>query len=209
MKTYLWSTGATTQNITANTPGIYSVRVTDNCNLVKADTISINILPKPIIQLGSDTSLCGNDPLVLNAGNAGSSFLWNDGSTSATFTVTNSGTYWVIVTNAYGCESKDSIIVNYSTSGDQRGFQMPSAFTPNRDGLNDCFGLKKWGNVKVIRFEVYNRWGELIFKGKSVSDCWDGTWKGQKQANSPFPYIVVVESACGIIERKGLVSIIQ
>jgi photosystem II stability/assembly factor-like uncharacterized protein len=67
----------------------------------------------PSVFLGNDTSLCTGQ--VLNAGNAGSSYLWNTGATTQTIAVTNSGTYWVKVTNYLGTDN-DTINLLVSTS---------------------------------------------------------------------------------------------
>lgn len=67
------------------------------------------------VNLGNDTTLCeGRSPLVLNAGNAGGTYLWNDGATGQTKSVSAAGTYWVQVTNAIGCQGRDTIVVGFN-----------------------------------------------------------------------------------------------
>lgn len=67
------------------------------------------------INLGNDTTLCeGRSPLVLNAGNAGATYLWNDGATGQTKSVSAAGTYWVQVTNSTGCQGRDTIVVGFN-----------------------------------------------------------------------------------------------
>lgn len=67
------------------------------------------------VNLGNDTTLCeGRSPLVLNAGNAGGTYLWNDGTTAQTKSVSAAGTYWVQVTNATGCQGRDTIVVGFN-----------------------------------------------------------------------------------------------
>jgi len=73
------------------------------------------------VDLGSDTSICeGDTDLVLDAENAGSTFLWNDGITDQTRTITTAGTYTVTVTSAAGCTATSTITVDYlpAASGD-------------------------------------------------------------------------------------------
>ena len=55
---------------------------------------------------------------------------------------------------------------------------MPSAFTPNRDGLNDVFRVKYPFPVKQFNFNIYNR-GQKIFSSANITKGWDGTYKGQ------------------------------
>ena len=204
---YSWNTGASTSTYTANQPGVYAVTMTDLCNNAFTDSIQLLTLPVPYVSLGSDTSICSLDPYILQAGSF-NTYRWNNGSTSSSISVTQSGKYWVQVSNAFGCTNADSIYIRY-TNADLRAMEVPNAFTPNGDGLNDCFGISKWGDIPVLRFDVYNRWGTKVFSGKTTKDCWNGKINGMVQLNSSFAYIIVAESACGIIERKGLVTTIQ
>jgi len=55
---------------------------------------------------------------------------------------------------------------------------IPSAFTPNGDGINDKFGVKAQG-IKYFKMEIYNRWGELIFESENLDQLWDGTYEGK------------------------------
>ncbi|WP_052594524.1 PKD domain-containing protein [Aureispira sp. CCB-QB1] len=67
------------------------------------------IQAQPIVNLGPDTTVCGNS-LMLDAGNTGATFLWNTGATTQNLTATASGTYWVDVTDVSGT-TRDSIEV--------------------------------------------------------------------------------------------------
>lgn len=66
-KSYLWSSGATTDSISILTDGKYWVRVTDNNNCVNFDTTQVYLNSKPLISAGKDTVLCNKLPLKLNA----------------------------------------------------------------------------------------------------------------------------------------------
>lgn len=110
---YLWSTAATTQQIMVNTSGSYSVVVTDVNGCSNADTINVTINALPIVNLGNDTTLCG-DSLILDAGNPGSNYAWNTSATTQQISVTVSGVYSVTVTDINGCSATDLINVNIS-----------------------------------------------------------------------------------------------
>ncbi len=109
--TYLWNTGPTTQTINVTTSGSYSVKVTNNSGCYAKDTLIVNIVPGPIVNLGNDTSICQGTEIILNAGNTGSNYLWNNGLNSQTINVQNSGLYWVEVNNN-NCYGSDTINVN-------------------------------------------------------------------------------------------------
>ncbi|MDB4533306.1 PKD domain-containing protein [Vicingaceae bacterium] len=64
---------------------------------------------------------------------------------------------------------------------------VPNAFTPNNDGLNDCF--RPQGNdieLEDYSLAIYNRWGELLFETNTLSNCWDGTYKGSAVPNGVY-----------------------
>jgi len=83
-----------------------------NNGCIYRDTLVITaVLPKPVVNLGNDTTACGNGPVVLNATNPNAGYLWQNNSTNPTFNVTSSGLYWVLVTNNNGCAKRDSINV--------------------------------------------------------------------------------------------------
>jgi PKD repeat protein len=113
---YLWSTGATTQTIQVSKAGTYSVIVNSVTGCSLNDTITITNLPAPTVSLGADAELCAGASLTLDAGNAGSTFTWSTGATTQTISVNTIGTFWVDVTGANGCKSRDSIVVSPKTS---------------------------------------------------------------------------------------------
>jgi hypothetical protein len=103
--TYLWSNGLVSQDITAQAFGTFWVAVTGANGCVGTDTMKINSLALPVINLGNDTSYCEgtNFSLVLDAGNPGSFYLWEDNSEEQTLNVTGAGFYAVIVEDLNGC----------------------------------------------------------------------------------------------------------
>jgi hypothetical protein len=107
---YNWSTGATSQTITANASGSYAVTVTFGVNCFGADTLNLTVIPNPSVNLGNDTLFCANLGLTLDAG-PGNTYAWNTSATTQTINLTSGGTYSVTVTNAGNCTAVDSILV--------------------------------------------------------------------------------------------------
>ena len=106
--TYLWSTGATTQTISPTTTGNYWV-VASIGTCSDRDTISVTFNALPVVNLGPDQTICNGQTVTLNAG-AGTSYLWSDGSTTQTITVTTTNSYWVVVQNGT-CAGTDTMNV--------------------------------------------------------------------------------------------------
>jgi Secretion system C-terminal sorting domain/PKD domain len=114
LASYAWSTGATTQTIPYGGTGTVSVGVTDGLGCTDADTISLTLNPNPAVALGADTVICGAGPLVLDAGNPGGSYAWNNGPTTQTQSLTMGGVYQVLVTDVNGCQGSDTISIGLS-----------------------------------------------------------------------------------------------
>ncbi|MEO5644659.1 MAG: PKD domain-containing protein [Bacteroidia bacterium] len=106
---YFWSNNTSAQTTNATTTGPYIVQVITPQGCTNSDTVNITINAVPNVNLGPDTSLCGNT-ILLNAGNPGASYLWNNSATTQT-RVVGSGTHYVRVTNAAGCAASDTITV--------------------------------------------------------------------------------------------------
>jgi gliding motility-associated-like protein len=107
---YTWQDNSTNPTYNVTQSGTYWVRTTKSCSVT--DTITVNFISFPILNFGNDTILCPNETLILDATNPGASYLWQDNSTNATFTVSQPGTYWVATTNNCGI-IKDTINVTY------------------------------------------------------------------------------------------------
>jgi PKD repeat protein len=107
---YLWSTGATTQTIAVTTAGMYHVKVTAG-DCFRRDTIVVGVNAKPVVNLGADITTCTSDSVTLNAGNAGSTYVWSTGATTQSIRVSAAGTYTVTVTNGSGCTGQDVLVI--------------------------------------------------------------------------------------------------
>lgn len=79
-------------------------------------TTTVTVHDVPTVDLGNDISVCVNEmnSVTLNAGNVGSSYLWNNHSTSQELTVIQTGKYWVLVTNSNGCKESDTINITFN-----------------------------------------------------------------------------------------------
>jgi gliding motility-associated-like protein len=115
-QSYLWYNGATTQTVQVNEPGLYWVTVEDNNGCTGSDTIEVALSPAVLVTLGGDTTICSGDNYVLNPGAGFTSYLWQDGSNGATLPVNSPGTYWVNVTDVYGCSGSDTVIIAINPS---------------------------------------------------------------------------------------------
>ncbi|MEO8587883.1 MAG: hypothetical protein ABI432_00800, partial [Flavobacteriales bacterium] len=110
--TYLWQDGSTGPTYTVSSAGVYDVDVTLN-GCTASDAASVNYNPSPVANLGADQTLCAGATLNLNVAQPGTTYLWQDGSTGSSFTVSSAGTYSVDVL-LNGCSASDAINVAFN-----------------------------------------------------------------------------------------------
>jgi gliding motility-associated-like protein len=108
---YLWNDNSTSSTLNTFTTGNYWVIVTKGV-CIRTDSITLTYEDSLSFNLGSDTTLCQGELLILNASQPGATYQWSDNSTTPTLSITQSGKYWVMVQSAQGaCASSDSIDV--------------------------------------------------------------------------------------------------
>lgn len=196
---------------------VYKVVITNNiCNITDSVFATVNINARPNIQLVKSNDVdCVLGQAKLSA-TGGVQYLWSPAETLSNPDIANpvatpveTTVYHLLLTGASGCVIEDSVEVKVIKGAAENGYLMPSAFTPNGDGHNDCFGVKLWGAVTGLDFSIYNRWGNLIFHTTNPGDCWDGTYKGVRQQPGTFIYQVRAKTICGDVYRKGSVILIR
>lgn len=221
---YLWQPSKYLSNPNISNPvvkpdssTVYSVIITDTyCNVQSTLSVPVTVSANPIIIVSKDNDITCSQPFSQLKATGAATYLWtpagvlnNPAINNPIATITSTTTFIVVGTSNGGCQSSDSIKVSFLNGGNLEALQLPNAFTPNGDGLNDCFGIKTWGNVEVSTFNIYNRWGQIVFKGKSSFDCWNGTFKGIPQQTGVFPYVLKVKTACGNVDRQGYVVLVR
>jgi len=153
---------------------------------------TINIFEAPSVNLGPDTVICaGSAPITLsdriNGQNPLAMWLWSTGQTTTSITITAPGIYYVTA-QINGCTTTDSIIVQNDCYLD-----IPNAFTPNGDGVNDFFFPTQTLTKGLTSFsmDIYNRWGQMIFQTTDLDGRgWDGKFNNVAQPEGVFVYVI-------------------
>lgn len=181
---YLWNQGSESDAIVVENEGFYWVRALDKCSIL-TDTVFIEELVRPSINLGMDTLICDGINLELTAEYPESDYFWNDSSEEASISVNEEGSYRVKVTNNCG-STTDEIYVRVK---DCKCYVfVPNSFTPNSDGLNDILELTYSCEFKDFSFEIYNRWGELVYKSLRPDFKWIYTGNSSGVYNYTLKY---------------------
>lgn len=198
---YVWNSGDTSALIQVNQKGLYVLSASNQfCS--NADSIMVNLLPKPVVNLGADTLIC--NPIVLNTNEIGK-YQWSDGSSNAYLTVNKPSVYWLKVSRN-NCFAIDSINL---IPCKELSYFIPTAFSPNGDLNNDVF--KVYGkNIKEIKLEIFNRWGEQLLNVSDADPEWNGAYLNQTCQEGIYLYKIELKSYNGqILYLNGLLTLLR
>jgi gliding motility-associated-like protein len=178
-------------------PGPYTYYVKDSLGQIFQRSFVVEHQLPPVIRLSpADTAVCTGDQVTLRLlGDWGrlSNITWSVPNSGNTATLTVNQPQEVIVngsdSNVCMSEAKALIRVRPCAPPPPPPSQtvgcvvFPNTFTPNADGRNDLFRPRLGSNCRWdgFRFEVFNRWGQLVFGTNQPGQGWDGTYQGQPQ----------------------------
>jgi gliding motility-associated-like protein len=196
---YAWSTGATTQTITINEAGTYSVTVTNSvgCPATKVFTATTIAAPEiDNVNVNNETAtivLVNPDPENFEYSVDGENY-----QASPVFSHLPSGVYNAFAKSIIGCgEDIKLFTVNL----------IPKAFTPNSDNTNDVFTLAGMGKLPQASVMIFDRYGKLITLLNRTNPYWDGTYKGRPLPAEDYWYVVKVNNTTP--EIKGHFALIR
>ncbi|HWZ15721.1 MAG TPA: gliding motility-associated C-terminal domain-containing protein [Mucilaginibacter sp.] len=164
---------------------------------------SVSFNPNPVVSNGSGVRL---EPII--SGDI-MSYSWTPStglnSTTIRSPIANPGNttvYQLHVISASGCDAMASVTVNVIKSLD-----IPSAFTPNGDGINDLWNIKYLNDYAKSTLDVFNRYGQLVFHSVGYSKPWNGTNNGSQLPAGVYYYMIDLKN--GTKKISGEVSIIK
>jgi len=146
---------------------------------------------------GNDTTVAMDQPVQLNAGGGSTvNYSWspstglNDSQIENPIALLNTDQLYELHSiSVYGCESNSNILIKRYKGPE---LFIPTAFTPNGDGLNDILNVFAIGMKTFYSFDVYNRFGVCLFHTTDQFKGWNGTYKGMK--TDPGNYVVVAKA---------------
>jgi gliding motility-associated-like protein len=192
---------------------IVSARDTLGCPKTVRDTILVKVISIKA-DAGNDTSVVIGQPLQLHA-TGGTHYQWDPGnwlsSSNAPDPIAlpqDDVRYTVTVSDDNGCVGTDDIMVKYYKLAP--GAYLPNAFTPNGDGKNDRFEPIELGLKSLEIFQIYNRWGKLIYQTSDMNKGWDGKLNGNPQEPATYVWYAAGTDYTGKkVTKKGTVILIK
>jgi gliding motility-associated-like protein len=194
----------------------YTVVVTDTagCDAISDDVIVL-VHPLPDAYAGEDDTIMGGTSTQL-IGSGGVQYAWmppysldNPNLFNPVASPDSTTTYILTVTDIFGCVNTDT--VNIIVYDFEEPFWLPTAFSPNNDGLNDILYVRG-GNYETFEFSVFDRYGKLIFLSQSPEIGWDGThqFSGKDMPSGAYAYKILVKTTDGEhFEGTGIVNLLK
>jgi gliding motility-associated-like protein len=190
---YDWSDGSQGQTVVAGDEGMFGVSVTDVQGCIGTDSVSVSLKPSIVLDLGPDTSLCQTAAYLLRSNISSNFYLWQDGSGYPELEVTRSGTYVLTVMSECG-PLTDSVVVDMHDGANN--LFIPTAFSPNDDGLNDVFEVGG-PYTGVFQLQIFDRWGMLIYQSSDRNFRWAGERNGRPLPEGVYAYRMTTEDCAG------------
>jgi gliding motility-associated-like protein len=200
--TYAWTpNGETSTSLSGLAAGTYSVLVTDDNGCTANQNFTLTTIGNLPVDIDpSYVEIEAGESVVLTA-TGGDNYVWtpttglsctNCPNPTANPTVTT--TYYVSASDDNGCTGGDSsLVVIKLACGD---LFVPTIFSPNGTGPDANNKLCVFGTASCIedlKFQIYNRWGELVFETTDIATCWDGNYKDKPANSGIFVYRLYVK----------------
>ena len=185
---YLWSTQETTQSITVDQAGTYTVTIIDEigdfyCESTKSYQV-INSEPATIESIEISDWTANNNTIAVMVSGSGNYVYSLDGinyQTQNTFFNLQPGEYAVYVKDNNGCGiiDEDVYLLNY-----------PKFFTPNGDDINEFWQIKFASLEPGLEVFIFDRYGKLLKQFGSQDAGWDGTYNGNTMPTNDYWFVV-------------------
>lgn len=221
--TYTWSPAVAINNAHIYNPVVspllqttYTLTIHDAfCLYDSTFSIPVNVLPRPNLQVSKSNDIdCLHSFASLNSSGS-SNYSWSPAAGLSDANIPNpiatplhTTSYIVTGYNASGCNARDTVTV-FVKGGPYFQFNIPNSFTPNGDNLNDCFGVRYWGQASKFHLIIFNRYGETVFETRSKDQCWDGNFKGKRALAGNYVFHLTADTPCGKVDKKGNVLLIR
>ena len=190
----------------------YLVTVTNQFMCTDTAAIVVTVEQTPTANAGPDKTIIQGNSITLNGSATGQSLSYSWSPTTYMDNpqilqpVVNPPTdinYVLKVVSNNGCGTAiDTMHVFW-----YKDIYIPSAFTPNGDGLNDTWKIPALSAFSSFDLLVFDRWGKIVFQSKNSNLAWDGTYKGVPASMGAYVYQITLSQFPGFL--KGTVTIVR
>ena len=178
-------------------------------------TAIVVVYPNSVLDAGDDVTIYPGERVTLYADGNVTLFNWFPPSGLSSTTVKNpvaqpnaTTRYYVSAQTENGCPTRDSVTVLVSA---ESLVDLPNAFSPGSGtSINDKLTIKRRGLVELKSWNIYNRWGELVFTTQDINDGWDGQFNNEPQPLGTYVYIIEAVTNTGKrFYKQGNVTLVR
>ena len=177
----------------------YIVEVINSNGCIIKDSVFVTVSEYPIIDSiwASDTIIFKGEKISLNV-ETNNNVSWIDFSNSNQTQVliaNETRCYHIEVFNDFNCVIRDSICIRVKdVFCDNKNLKIPTAFSPNGDGINDSYFIEdRDGIIRSFKIEIFNRLGQRVFYSLDRLKFWDGTFRNEKLSPQVFDFYIELE----------------
>lgn len=194
----------------------YTVLVeTEGCTPLE-ESVTVTVIPDMQMELPEDFEVHADTPFeippnITPQGNFPASYFWNWGNNeSSTDTIlmqeSIEETTLYVLEYTYG---PDCGVLTDSITITLVDFDIPNVFSPNEDGFNDKFRVVHSGSIEVKLFNVYNRWGQLVYESRGDNNGWDGRHNGNLAPSEVYVYHIIFELGGAEFDERGDLTLLR
>ncbi|MEM8901350.1 MAG: gliding motility-associated C-terminal domain-containing protein, partial [Bacteroidota bacterium] len=215
---YIWDSGETSQSVSTDVPGIYTVLVNSTC---ESEEASIKVVAKEeplFVELSGDVSILQGETAEIKAESNFSTdalaFAWKlsldlpldcENCDRINIVPLEDVEVEVLIEDPFGCKASDVLNILVDKT---RDLLINNVFTPNADGINDYFFVKSGGIAMVKELHVVNSWGKTVYSETDIpvnspSQGWDGKISGRVQPEGVYYWQAVIEYPDGSRDKKS------
>lgn len=176
---------------------------------IASNALVINVHDYPLVDAGPDRFLIKGNNLKLEGkvSGEGVSLLWSPATAIDNVQVQQPVVnpqkdiqYTLTANSKYGCSRQDYVSIKVVND-----IYVPTAFTPNGDGINDFWRVPFLDPSLGAEVNLFNRYGKLVYHSKAEYISWDGNLKGKAQPSAVYVYLITV----GKLQFKGTVTLLR
>ncbi len=207
--------GSTSANLIVSETGSYKTVVNNACGTDTSAEQIVTFYPLPANERYPTVNVQIGTNFPLQARNFGTAYYWNppvglnrpDTIAPVTDNFSRTQDYIVQIKTGDGCFVYDTLLVKAFVV---KGILVPTAFSPNGDGLNDILKTTLINMKMLTYFRIFNKWGQLIFESANPQNGWDGTFKGKAQSVDNYIWIAKgIDTDGKNVENHGQVLLVR
>jgi gliding motility-associated-like protein len=192
----------------------FMVEMTDMCGNEFQEEFTLSINDAPELEEEGIRRYCEGEEEYIILEHDATDYVWDDGSVGAVYLPTQTGVYEVSFTDVgTGCRITQEIEVVIEDCEDLCEVVIPTAFSPDNNGVNDLYRVINAcdDDMTYFEFRIYNRWGELVYFTDNPNEGWDGIYQGDKAPLAVYIYHVEYKKVNSdkIKSLKGNVTLIR